>query len=281
MGALIASAALCGVACFAGARLVIAASSRLAELGRGGVASAIGRRALGIVGESARAHLHQRWRQATGLALGLGLDAAVGRALIAGASLGMMSGVIALPMAGAAAVGAPVLAVALATAGLASWMSTRSAARGAEVVTDLPYALDLMVLATRAGGAMPLVLARVGEAFERRVIGREVLAMLREVERGRPRRQAMEVMTRNVRSPEFAILVETVLAAEELGRPVGDALDELSTSMREQRVIRAEQAAGKAAVAITLPGLIVFIAALMVLFAPFVVRWANGDFAGL
>jgi pilus assembly protein TadC len=74
--------------------------------------------------------------------------------------------------------------------------------------------------------------------------------------------------------------VDDVIQSEELGRPIADTLERLADRVRVRRVQEAVDTAGKAKVMVLVPGMLVLMATLLVLFAPFIVRWYYGGYTG-
>ena len=72
------------------------------------------------------------------------------------------------------------------------------------------------------------------------------------------------------------LFVDDLVQGEELGRPLADIFERQADQSRVRRVQDATDTAGKAKVLVLIPGMLVFISVLILLFAPFFVRWYYG-----
>lgn len=146
-------------------------------------------------------------------------------------------------------------------------------ARQRAIRREFPYALDLLVLLCRSGAPPAIAMARVAADRRGSAWGSELRRAVRETELGATRAKSLEDLADRLRMSEVSSFVATVRQAEELGRPLGDALEQFADRLREQRVQAAEAAAGSAGVKIMAPAVIVFMASVVMLLGPFVIKF--------
>ena len=77
------------------------------------------------------------------------------------------------------------------------------------------------------------------------------------------------------------VFCDDLIQSEELGRPVSESLERLAERVRTQRVQEATETAGRAKVLVLIPITLVFVAVLLLLFAPFIVRYFYGGYVAL
>lgn len=163
--------------------------------------------------------------------------------------------------------------------GVTSYHETQAARRRVKIQRAMPYVLDLLVLTIRSGASLQLAMHRVAEDCANHPLGEELRRTLDDVSLGLTLAQSMSDLQNRVGTDEVRDLVDAVLLAEQLGRPIADALETLSERQRVHRTQTAEAAAGTAGVHIILPGGLILFVVLLLLFSPHIVRWARGDYS--
>ena len=153
-------------------------------------------------------------------------------------------------------------------------VSGAGADRMKNVNRRLPYAIDLLALAMGAGldfpGAVRQVVEKSGSPEE--PVVEEFTLMLQSLQLGRTRRQAMEEFAARVPINSVIEFVGAVVQAEMRGNPVVEVLRIQAEVSRRQRSVRAEEAASKAGVAMIVPLVLVFVAILILIVAPIVMK---------
>ena len=148
---------------------------------------------------------------------------------------------------------------------------------GATFIFGVPaHAMDLLVLCLRSGISLPLTMRKVVDDYRDHPLGEELTRVLAEMEMGLSRREAFRSFAQRIDEDDVRTFCETVIQAEELGRPLADALEELADRLTSERALRAQMTAGRAGVMVMLPSTLVMAAALLVLFGPFIVRFLSG-----
>lgn len=231
----------------------------------------LGARLAPLLPESVRQALERRMALA-GDALGLlpqelvalsGLTGAIG--LFIGSVLGHSS-----------RLGTPVaVAGLLAGAALPQLRIGRAAAqRMKDVNRRLPQAIDLLALSLGAGADFPGAIRQVVEKSPNPSdpLVEELTLLLQSLQLGRTRRQALEDLAERVPSDAVIEFVGAMVQAELRGTPVVEVLRIQAEVSRRKRTVRAEELAAKAGVAMMGPLVLVFLAILLVIVAPMVLR---------
>ena len=151
----------------------------------------------------------------------------------------------------------PALIAAVLVGGLGSFvpdllLDSRARRRQQDIARALPDALDLLALTVEAGLGLEQGMAVVNERL-RGPLGDELNRLLREVELGVPRRQALQLLRARTDVPELSAFVVALLQAEELGVSVGEVLKVQAAQVRLVRTQRAREQAAKTPVKILFP----------------------------
>lgn len=149
------------------------------------------------------------------------------------------------------------------------WLERRKEARRRAIERMLPAALDLIVLCMGAGldflHAVKEVIAGSSDAGH--VLYQELKRLVGEMEvMGVPRATALENLGHRVPWEPMRSLIQSAIQAETSGTPLVEVLRTQSDVVRVRRLQRAESEAGRAAVLITLPALLIFIATMLLMF---------------
>jgi len=161
---------------------------------------------------------------------------------------------------------------------VSSSLGSKGKARDSAIGRTMPFVLDLLTLTMRAGASLPIAMARVTIDYANHPIGEEFKATLSDVELGSTTKQAFQNFAARVPLPVIKSFVDDLVQSEELGRPIAETLERLSDGMRVRRVQDAMDTAGRAKVLVLIPGMLVFIATLILLFSPFGVRFYYGGY---
>jgi tight adherence protein C len=138
-----------------------------------------------------------------------------------------------------------------------AWLTRKADERAQEMRNDLPDALDLMAIAVEAGTGFEGAIAVVCSNFKT-PLGFELSRLLREMELGLSRREALQNLKRRTGVAEISGFVQALVQADALGMPVGRVLKTQAVEMRNKRRAWAREKAGKLPVKIMIP-LVLFI----------------------
>ena len=154
----------------------------------------------------------------------------------------------------------------------------RVKARQKAIILGLPDGIDLLVTCIEAGIGVDSAFSVVVEKSEGALA--ETFALyLRQVGLGRPRREALNYVAQRSGVPDLLSLAAAVAQAEDLGTTLGDVLRVQSEELRMSRRQRAQTAAQRAPVLMTIPLALCFLPAMAaVVVVPSILNLIN--FAG-
>jgi tight adherence protein C len=148
------------------------------------------------------------------------------------------------------------------------WLTSRIQKRQKEIRKAMPDALDLLTICVEAGLGFDAAMSKVNEKWDNELslsFGR----VIREVQLGKLRREALRDMAERVGIPEMTSFTAAIIQSEVLGVSMSKVLRIQADQMRMKRRQRAEEEAHKAPIKMLLPlvGLI-FPTILIVLMTP-------------
>ncbi|MGN0833634.1 MAG: type II secretion system F family protein [Kiritimatiellia bacterium] len=201
--------------------------------------------------------------QATILRSGLPLTAAkvLGARVVAALSGGIVACLAVFLLSGAAdvAVGIGLLAAFLGWVYPTMVVEQVAQARQVEIIRSLPFAIDLIVSAMRAGLDFVAAIRYYVSLGERGALSVEFGLMLRQMELGKSRVEALSEMATHVQTDEFTAFVGSVAHGTEIGASLIDTLKIQGEDMRRARFNLAERKAARA------PSIMIFPIALFIL----------------
>ncbi|MCE9646817.1 MAG: type II secretion system F family protein [Chloroflexi bacterium] len=162
------------------------------------------------------------------------------------------------------------------------WLQGRINSRQTEVRKAMPDALDLLTICVEAGLGFDAAMAKVAEKWENELsimFGR----CIREVQLGKPQREALRDMADRLGLPELTSFVAAVIQSQILGVSLAKVLRIQSDQMRMKRRQFAEELAHKAPVKMIIPmALLTFPSIMIILMAPaaFQIAGAFGPLLG-
>lgn len=151
------------------------------------------------------------------------------------------------------------------------WLRTAGRRRTGQIDRELPDFLDVLGVTVSAGLSFRQAVERVCEVAGG-PLAEEMTTVLREMSLGVSRRRAFLALRERINSEAVASFVTAMLQAEELGVPLADAMENISSDARKNHAEQVRQAMAKiqpkSSLVITmtvLPGAIVLIAASVLL----------------
>jgi tight adherence protein C len=145
------------------------------------------------------------------------------------------------------------------------WLRGRIDTRRKQVLHTLPNVIDLLILAVDAGLDFMIAVRRVVERSAPGPIVDELSYLYRQVHMGRVRRDALKTMAKRLNLTEVNSFVRTLVQAERMGTPMGDALRALSEEIRMRQFQRGEQQALKAPIKMLFPLLFCILPVVLIL----------------
>lgn len=172
-----------------------------------------------------------------------------------------------------------VTAILLAIAYPASWLQKELLVRHKSIQRSLPFILDLLTLSVEAGMDFMSALQRIVDKRGLDAMCEELIRVLREIQLGKTRRQALQNMSVRIAHPDVLSVTNALIQADEMGASIGKTLRNQADQMRMKRFQRAEKMAYEAPVKMLFP-LIAFIfpAVFLVLLGPVFYQMAQRVF---
>jgi len=159
------------------------------------------------------------------------------------------------------------------------WLNLKIKRRQTEIRRDLPMVIDLLNLCVNSGLDFMLAVNRVARDFKKCPLTDELSEVWRETRMGASRRDALQHLSKRINIVEMSSFVRTLLQADRMGSPMGEALKIQSEEIRLRRYLQGEEMALKAPIKLLLP-LILFIlpAVLVIVAGPIFLQFMRGGF---
>jgi tight adherence protein C len=155
--------------------------------------------------------------------------------------------------------------------------------RQKEIRKSMPDAMDLLTICVEAGLGFDAAMSKVFEKWDNE-LGRAFGRVIREIQLGKLRREALRDMADRLGIPEMTSFVAAVIQSEQLGVSMAHVLRIQSDQMRIKRRQRAEEEAHKAPIKMLIPmALLIFPSICIVLMTPAVIiilQQGQGFFGG-
>ncbi len=157
------------------------------------------------------------------------------------------------------------------------WLDRRRSARKLEIQNGLPDALDLMVVCVEAGLGVNSSMARISQEFRGTspIIAAEFELVTLEVRAGKSTTDALRSLAERTAVADIGSLVAMLVQTERFGTSVAETLRVFADSMRSQRMLRAEEQAGKAPLKMLFPTVVIFMATLIIAIGPGIIQMMN------
>jgi tight adherence protein C len=139
----------------------------------------------------------------------------------------------------------------------------------------LPFALDLIGLVMDAGVDFRDALRQAVRESDGHPAGEELGRVLREVEGGAASAAAWAALRGRLNTPDINDLVFAVVQGEQMGTPLARVFRTQADQMRLRRSQASEKKAGEAQVGILFSAMLIMLACLLVLVAPFALNFMN------
>ena len=156
----------------------------------------------------------------------------------------------------------PLTAFAIGYVGPSRALDVVTARRQSSLNTDLPTALELMVVCIEAGLGLMQTLQRVSEEMGggRNLLARELALLAVESRAGRSNAVALQGLSSRTGNQEISVLVAMLIQTERFGTSLADSLRIHCDTMRLRQLHMAEERAGKASVAMLFPTALILLA---------------------
>ncbi|MDP1853278.1 MAG: type II secretion system F family protein [Candidatus Omnitrophota bacterium] len=162
------------------------------------------------------------------------------------------------------------------------WLKKKITKRQNEIIKDLPNVIDLLHLCVNAGLDFMLAVSRVMKDFKPCPLRDELSEMWRESQIGRSRKQSLQNLSWRVNLPETTSFVRTLIQADKMGSPMGEALEIQAEELRVRRFQRGEAMAFKAPVKLLFPLMVFILPVVMVIVGgPVLLQFLRGSGGGM
>jgi tight adherence protein C len=147
-------------------------------------------------------------------------------------------------------------------------LTSRITRRQKEIRKAMPDALDLLTICVEAGLGFDAAMSKVSEKWENE-LSLAFARVIREVQLGKVRREALKDMAERLGIPEMTSFVAAIIQSEQLGVSMAKVLRIQSDQMRVKRRQRAEEEAHKAPVKMIIPmALLIFPSIMIIILTP-------------
>jgi tight adherence protein C len=161
------------------------------------------------------------------------------------------------------------------------WLRSKINGRQSEIRKAMPDALDLLTICVEAGLGFDAAMAKVHEKWDN-PLGAAFGRVIREIQLGKLRRDALRDMSDRMGIPEMTSFVAAVIQSEQLGVSMSKVLRIQADQMRLKRRQRAEEEAHKAPVKMLFPmAILIFPTICIVLMTPAFLMLMRSALAGI
>ncbi|MFA5271145.1 MAG: type II secretion system F family protein [Candidatus Omnitrophota bacterium] len=162
-------------------------------------------------------------------------------------------------------------------------LSSRVKKRKYQIVRILPETIDLLGLCVGAGLDFMAAVRWVVDKVKINPMIEELVLVLKEINVGKPRVEALRDMSKRVDIPDVTSFVRTLIQADRMGTPVEEAFRILSEDSRMRRFHRGERQAVKAPLKMLIPLIFCILPVILIIVAgPILIRFIKeGIFAGM
>jgi len=159
------------------------------------------------------------------------------------------------------------------------WLNGKINKRQFKIRRDLPNIIDLLTLCVNGGLDFMLAVNRVVRDMRRCELTAELEEVYRQTQMGKGRREALKNFAWRLDMPEIYSFVRTLVQADRMGSPVGEALKMQSEEIRVRRFQMGESMALKAPIKLLFP-LFAFIlpVVLVIVGGPIILQFSRGGF---
>jgi tight adherence protein C len=138
------------------------------------------------------------------------------------------------------------------------WLKETTDKRNKRIFRDLPFYLDIIILAVESGTNMTGGLTQAVRKAPDGPLKLEFSRVLRDVRAGKPRAEALRDLSERANSDGINSVVSSIIQAEKTGSSLGKVLRAQSDQLRTTRFLKAEKLAMEAPVKLLAP-LVMFI----------------------
>jgi len=139
----------------------------------------------------------------------------------------------------------------------------------------LPFGIEQVALIMHAGGGFREALATVVEDMPEHPFAQEFGHVLEDFGRGRTLSESLGALDNRLQIPEVREMVTAICNSQELGTPLAEIFVTLAEQMRMKKAQWAEAEAGRAQVKVQGPALVIMVACMITVVAPFIFKMVS------
>jgi tight adherence protein C len=157
------------------------------------------------------------------------------------------------------------------------WISGKIEERQKEIISSMPFCVDMLALSVEAGLDFIAAMAKVNEKAKASALTEEFEIVIREIKIGASRAEALRNLAWRVDLIQISSFCATLVAADSVGASIGPILKALAVEIRQKKSAQIEKAGATAATKILFPMMMFIIpSVLLVVFAPIVLEFVRG-----
>ncbi len=147
------------------------------------------------------------------------------------------------------------------------WITRRIAEREKEITRGFPDALDMMLVCVEAGQSLEQSIVRVAAELEASypALAEEFQIVAQEMKAGKDKERVLRDMGTRCGVQDIASFTTVMIQSQTFGTSIAEALRVYASEMRDKRVMRAEEAANKLPVKMTLATMILTVPPLLII----------------
>ncbi len=144
--------------------------------------------------------------------------------------------------------------------------------RRAVIKRSFAAAIDLLALMMEVGGSFQESIKVVARESRGKPIGEELNLIVNDIDMGKPRKNALENFATRINDEDISEVVFACNESEELGVPIAQTLKTQADRIRAKRTSWAEKTSQEAEVTLVFPSMLIMLACLLTVGAPFVLQ---------
>lgn len=157
------------------------------------------------------------------------------------------------------------------------WIKSKIDQRQKEIMSSLPFSIDMLALAVEAGLDFMAAITKVVEKSKPGPLRTEFETLIKEIRIGATRAEALRNMAWRVNLINVSSFCATLIAADSVGASIGPILKSLSGEIRQKRSSDVEKAGATAATKILFPMLFLIVPAVFIIvMAPMIIGLVSG-----
>lgn len=147
------------------------------------------------------------------------------------------------------------------------WITRRIQARQDEITSGFPDALDMMLVCVEAGQSLDQAIIRVAKELHASypALAEEFEIVSYEMKAGKDKERVLRDMGTRCGVQDVSSFVTVMIQSAQFGTSIAEALRVYSAEMRDKRVMRAEEAANKLPVKMTLATMMLTVPPLLII----------------